>query len=180
MFSNNDIPVDALKEAALRPDILEAMQSFYVEVDRRIATHQPTCWNRGACCHFGEYGHRLYVTALEVIYYLSRSAPSRAMDIAEPLAASIEAPPASAPSFPILASPITADACPHAHDGQCHVRGHRPLGCRIFFCDPNAQQWQGPFTEECLEELKHLHRELGVPYFYTDWMTVLHSLQNHR
>jgi hypothetical protein len=175
MFPSGDIPIQSLRDAAHRPDVLEAMHTFYAEADHRIAAHNPTCWNRGACCHFGEYGHRLYVTALEVAYYLALQpslAPSRATGSGQS--------PTLVPTLPVLTPPITADACPHAHDGQCHARDCRPLGCRIFYCDPNAQHWQGPLTEQCLEELKRLHWELGVPYFYADWMTVLRSLQQSR
>jgi len=152
MFPHADIPVTALRQAAARADVRDAMQAFYIEADRLIAAHQPTCWNRGACCRFGEYGHRLYVTALEAAYYLAVQ--------------------------PGAVPPITADASPHAHDGQCHARDCRPLGCRIFYCDPHAQHWQGPLTEQCLEELKRLHWELGVPYFYADWMTVLRAVES--
>jgi hypothetical protein len=209
MFSSNDIPIDAVRQAACRPEVLEAMQSFYEEVGRRIAAEKPTCWNRGACCRFGEYGHRLYVTALEVAYYLaweSREAlkgpglvagerkPPVANDASQPesperAAEAISLPlanPSANPSLalehgsrnPSLALGALTDACPHAYDSQCHARDRRPLGCRIFYCDPNAQGWQGPLTEECLQELKRLHWELDVPYFYADWMTVLRCLHD--
>lgn len=165
MLPDVDISIESLRQAAGRPEVLEAMRDFYAEVDRRIAAEKPTCWNRGACCRFGEYGHRLYVTALEVAYYLAlRTDPSLALGASS-----------GNPSL-VLEAQLTVDACPYAHDGRCHARDRRPLGCRIFYCDPNAQHWQGSFTEECLEELKRLHRELGVVYFYADWMAVLRRL----
>ena len=70
----------------------------------------------------------------------------------------------------------TDDICPHAHEGRCHVRDRRPLGCRIFYCDPKAQAWQGPLTEDLLARLRKLHVELDVPYFYADWMLVMRAL----
>lgn len=147
-----DIPVVALRQAADRPDVVAAMQAFYEDADRRIAEQSPVCWNKGECCRFGEFGHRLYVTALEVVYYL---ATARGCKVPT----------------------VTEDACPHARDGKCGVRHRRPLGCRVFYCDPAAQHWQGPFTEEMLARLRRMHDELAVPYFYADWLSVLRALE---
>ncbi len=141
--------ISAVSSAAQREDVRLVMAAFYARADARIAAQPGTCWNKGACCRFGEFDHRLYVTALEVAYYL-------AMGEAK--------------------APGVTDACPHAYEGKCHVRDRRPLGCRIFFCDPAAQDWQGPLTEELHAELRRMHDDLGVPYFYADWMTVLRHL----
>lgn len=144
------LDVAALREAARRPEVVAALQMFFEETDRLIAAHSPTCWNHGHCCRFGRYGHRLYVTALEVVFYLAGEYDLPAVD---------------------------EDTCAHARGGQCQARGHRPLGCRVFFCDPAAQGWQQPLTEARLAVLRGLHGRLGVSYFYTDWMTVLKRLQ---
>ena len=147
-----DIPVQSLLAAARRPDVIAAMDEFYADLGRRIAARTPVCTNKGECCRFAEFGHRLYVTALEVVYYLSkcdgRAAPEG-----------------------------TQEVCPHAHEGKCHARDRRPLGCRVFYCDPAAQHWQGPMTEEMLGQLRQMHHTLGVPYFYADWLTVLRALR---
>ena len=103
----------------------------------------------GDCCRFGAFGHRLFVTALEIAYYL-----------------------ASGP----IAPDAQEDSCPHARDGACLARDRRFTGCRVFFCDPGSQGWQGPLTEERMACLRRLHEELGVAYFYADWMTVLQAL----
>jgi len=132
-----------------REDVRAAMVAFYGRADAAIAAQPGTCWNKGECCRFGEFGHRLYVTALEVAYYLASGA---------------------------LGVPTGEDKCPHAFEGKCYARDRRPLGCRIFFCDPAAQHWQGPMTEKLLAELRGLHEELGVPYFYAEWMTILRTL----
>lgn len=141
--------INTVSSAAQREEVRLVMSAFYARADARIAAQPGTCWNKGACCRFGEYGHRLYVTALEVAYYLAMGETK---------------------------APGVTDVCPHACEGKCHVRDRRPLGCRIFFCDPAAQDWQGPLTEELLSELRKIHDELSVPYFYADWMTVLRHL----
>jgi len=148
----NDISVADLINASRCAEVIDAMRDFYAETDRLIAVHQPQCANRGLCCRFGEFGHRLYVTSLEVAYYLSGH-----------------------PVPPV----VEDDICPHAYDAACHARDHRPMGCRIFYCDPAAASWQGPLTEERLATLRTLHEKLNVPYIYADWMTFLKALRAH-
>jgi hypothetical protein len=154
-WKTSDIPVETLREASRRPEVIQAVRNLLDEVDRRIAAATPTCWNKGECCRFGRYGHRLYVTALEVVYYLAGPAGDAGPE-------------------------VTEDTCPHARGGRCCAREHRPLGCRVFYCDPAAQAWQGPLTEEMLDRLRRMHTELGVPYLYCDWLTVLHALGERR
>lgn len=144
------VSVSVLREHAQRPEIVRAMREFYVEVDREIAAHDPTCWNKGKCCCFGQFGHRLYVTSLEIAYYLATGN---------------------------LTPPVTSDACPHAIDGKCHARERRPFGCRVFYCDPSAQHWQGPLSERRLTQLKAMHEALQVPYMYVDWMAAMKGMQ---
>jgi hypothetical protein len=144
-----EIPVGAIRAASRRADILAAMGSFYEQVDRLIAEHHPVCWNRGLCCRFGAFGHRLFVTPLEVAAYLAGVGTS---------------------------PQVREDGCPHARDGRCEVRAWRPLGCRIFYCDPAASEWQGPLTEEQLTILRRWHERFHVDYVYADWMAVLEAL----
>lgn len=149
MIRTGEIPVEAIRAAARRPEVVAAMRALYAEADTAIAARGATCWNRGDCCRFALYGHRLFVTTLEAAYYL----------------ASDDAPPAA-----------RDETCPHAYDGRCHVRDRRPLGCRIFYCDSQAQDWQGPMTEEFLARLRRMHGQFDVPYSYADWLAVLRAL----
>lgn len=143
------IPVEAINRAAGRAEVVEAMCEFYREVDARVLARQAVCCNRGLCCRFGEYGHRLFVTTLEVAHYLAQGP---------------------------AAMPAQESVCPHAVQGRCVARERRPMGCRIFYCDPAAQDWQGPLTEELLGKLRRLHEQLDVPYYYMEWLGVLRAL----
>ncbi len=196
------IDVNALRDAARRPVVVDAMRTFYEESDRLVAAELPVCWNRGACCRFGEFGHRLYVTALEVVYYLAEAPPQkrgrssfrgrsvgRLLSTKERAASPFSCPTADTAEarerpvpLPVIASHAepSADVCPHAFAGLCHARSHRPLGCRIFYCDPGAQHWQGPLTEERLTRLRAMHEQLDVPYFYADWIAVLRALRGEK
>jgi len=59
---------------------------------------------------------------------------------------------------------------------MCNAREHRPLGCRIFFCDPTAQSWQPGEYEAGLDRLKRLGEELGLDYRYVEWLGALREV----
>jgi Fe-S-cluster containining protein len=125
----------------------EAMREFYRDVDASIASHQPVCINRGNCCKFASYGHRLYVTDVELDYFLLHEPPR-----------------------PVAPAAV---ACPYQEGGRCTAREHRPLGCRIFFCDENSRNWQGPEYERHLERLKQIGQRFGISYRYREWLSAL-------
>ena len=66
--------------------------------------------------------------------------------------------------------------CPFQVDKLCGVHPTRPFGCRMFFCDPTASQWQNQAYERFHAELKALHEQLSVPYFYVEWRSALSAL----
>lgn len=154
-----EIPVNDLRVAARRDDVIAAMRAFYAAVDERLARLPGHCANRGECCRFGAYGHRLYVTFLETACFMAWRHGEQA-----------------AGPDPGPVGDAAEDVCPFARGGVCTARPARPLGCRIFLCDPAARHWQGPVTEELLGELRGLHRRLDVPWFCADWMAVLAAI----
>lgn len=166
---------ELLGELAGRNELLSAVRDFYAEVDREVASRGPTCWNKGACCRFGAYGHRLYVTTLELVYYLALGGLDEHADDASGARQGAEQ------ALPVLheiqQETMAGDTCPHAHGGICHVRQRRPMGCRVFFCDPAAQGWQNPLSEALLGRLRVIHDELNVPYMYVDWMSAMRALR---
>lgn len=136
------------------PAFFERMRAFFARVDAAVAEKTPVCTNRGLCCRFGEFGHRLYVTRLELAWFIGRQRPFG------------------------LRPATSADACPYQLNGLCTAREHRPLGCRIFFCDPASRDWQGPMYEEFLAELKGIGAEFGIPYQFGDWLDALRSVDS--
>lgn len=144
---------DGTNELAVREDNLRRqMSAFYEKIDATIAAHKPTCWNRGLCCKFGAYGHRLYVTRIELDYFVSGMRDRW-------IAATEE------------------DTCPYQAGGVCTAREHRPLGCRIFFCDENARHWQQDAYEAGLTELKQMMAGLDIDYQYVEWLSALRNIE---
>ena len=52
----------------------------------------------------------------------------------------------------------------------------RPFGCRMFFCDTTATEWQQAAYERYHAKLKSIHEELKVPYAYVEWLQALRAL----
>jgi hypothetical protein len=113
---------------------------LYAEVDREVAAAGPVCVASGRCCRFKEYGHVLYVSNLEADVLL-----------------------ASAPPYE---RPVSRDFCPFQKDNLCTAREPRPLGCRVYYCDPTYQETGNRITETYLRKLKELAEAHGVEWRY--------------
>lgn len=118
----------------------ERLAEVYAEVDAAVAAAAPKCDASGRCCRFTEYGHTLFLSAFEAEILLEAGLP--------------------------FSKPVTRDGCPFQVDNLCTARAHRPLGCRIYFCDPAFQERQGPLTEAALAKMKSLADEFGTGWRY--------------
>lgn len=123
-------------EECIRRQVLE----IYGEVDRAVSSAGPVCVASGRCCRFKEYGHTLFLSNLEAEVLL-----------------------ADAPSYE---KPVSPDFCPFQKENLCTARDPRPLGCRIFFCDPEYQETGNRLTEDSLHRLKELARANGIEWRY--------------
>ena len=128
----------------LRRKVLE----LYREVDRDVAAAGPVCVASGRCCRFKEYGHTLFISSLEAEVLL-----------------------AAAPAYE---RPVSSDFCPFQQGNLCTAREPRPLGCRVYYCDPNYQETGNRITETYLGRLKELAEEAGVAWRYAP----LHAFLN--
>ena len=66
--------------------------------------------------------------------------------------------------------------CPFQLDGLCSVHTIRPFGCRVFFCDETATDWQHEQYERFHSQIKRLHEQFDVPYVYIEWRAALREL----
>jgi hypothetical protein len=120
----------------------DALRAIYAELDAEVALRGPACGLSGRCCRFAEYDHTLFVSAMEAAVLLA------------------DAPP---PSRPL----DDGATCPWQNArGHCTAREARPLGCRVYFCDP-AYEGQAPaLSEAFLARLKRLADDLELPWNY--------------
>lgn len=123
-----------MADDAVRADLFV----LYSEVDAEVAAHDPRCDVSGRCCRFSEYGHTLFLSAVEAELLCS-----------EPAAPSQE-----------------QGECPYQIAGRCTARERRPLGCRIYFCDPRFADRMPEISESAIARLKRLHERWGRGWDY--------------
>jgi Fe-S-cluster containining protein len=121
---------------AVRRQVLE----LYAEVDREVAAAGPVCVASGRCCRFKEYAHTLFISNLEANVLLSAAPPYEA--------------------------PVSSDFCPFQKGNLCTAREPRPLGCRVYYCDPAYQETGNAITEKYLLRLKELAAVNGLEWRY--------------
>ncbi|HKB41806.1 MAG TPA: hypothetical protein VKD72_35600 [Gemmataceae bacterium] len=125
------------------------VMELYAEVDREVAAAGPVCVASGRCCRFKEYGHVLYLSSLEAEVLLH--------------------------SAPAYEQPVTPEFCPFQKGNLCTAREPRPLGCRVYYCDPTYQETGNQITEKYLQRLKELAQQEGLAWHYAP----LHYFLNH-
>lgn len=118
----------------------EQLMMVYAEVDAAVAHAAPKCDTSGRCCRFTEYGHTLFISQFEAEILLEARLP--------------------------FVKPVSRDGCPFQVDGLCTARANRPIGCRIYFCDPAFQDAQGPLTEAAISKMKKLAEEYETGWRY--------------
>ena len=125
-------------ESASRADLT----ALYAELDQQVARFGPICELSGRCCRFQEYGHTLFVSTPEVRFLLEQAPP---------------------PPRPL----DRGETCPWQDQrGRCTARAARPLGCRVYFCDPKFQRAGQEISELFISRLKRLTETHGLPWNY--------------
>jgi len=121
-------------------DLQARILDIYESLDREIAAAAPVCKASGRCCRFAEYDHTLFLSHAEAELLTSVGLPQD--------------------------STINADTCPFQIDGLCTARERRPLGCRVYFCDPNYEGVGERLSEKYIARLKQAHQETETPWHY--------------
>lgn len=118
------------------------VQAIYRSLEAKISALRPRCDLSGRCCRFREFDHALFLSEAEARVLLADAPPPvRPLDVGE--------------------------TCPwQDHRGLCTAREARPLGCRVYFCDPAYLPLVAGLTEESLVDLRRLTEELDLPWNY--------------
>src|SRR5207249_2180610 len=144
-----DYPSIESHPVIMEPEVRRRVLELYREVDREVAAAGPVCVASGRCCRFKEWGHVLFLSGME----------------AEILKA-------EAPAYD---TPVSSDFCPFQKENLCTAREPRPLGCRVYYCDPNYQQKSQEITEKYLRRLKELADEFHLAWQYAPLHTFLNA-----
>lgn len=132
--------------------LLERVSQLYEWLDAQIKGSRDLaglCDACGKCCDFEAFGHRLFVSSPELLYFAAKLGPENARQMKE-------------------------GRCPYNIAGKCTVYEQRFAACRIFCCkgDPD---FQGSLSESALKLLRAMCDEFEIPYRYMDLPTALNS-----
>ena len=142
--------------AIARPEVDAAIDAVLVMIDDAVRAMEPHCLASGNCCRFEAHGHRLYASGLEVV---------RCVSLCEREGRGIDA--------SAIADSVERGNCPWQSGRLCTARGGRPTGCRVYFCDPRAQDLVPRLAERAHAEIRAIHDRLDVPYEYGEWRSML-------
>lgn len=133
------------------PSFFDELKELYDQLDAAVARMAPSCRLSGLCCRFREYGHTLFVSGPEFDYLVSRAPePVRPLDEGE--------------------------TCPWQDArGRCTAREARPLGCRVYFCDPSYEHASPEISERFIAGLRRLAERHGLRWDYAPLHRHLHG-----
>jgi Fe-S-cluster containining protein len=144
-------------DAASGP-IADELAAVYLMARDAIEARSPACWASGRCCNFEQTGHLLFVTGLEAAFTLSK------LDVSQREA------------LQRWSADLTNRACPFQMENLCGAHAIKPLGCRVYFCDRDAQDWQHELSERALESIRAIHARHGLDYVYAEWRGLLRAM----
>lgn len=139
------------------PDAMRAaVLAIYADLDAEVARRAPVCQLSGRCCRFKEYDHTLFLSAPELNVLLADAPPPvRPLD--------------------------EGSTCPWQDaQGRCTARNARPLGCRVYFCDPSYEGQAEELSEIFLGRLRRLADDYGQPWNYAPLHNHLRSAWSDR
>ncbi len=147
-------------------EVIRRVEEIYKWLDEQLAA-KFTCAACGKCCDFESFGHRLYVTTPEMLYFADKVGTQNIKQ-------------------------MTTSRCPWQIDGpstslgmvslsnhKCTVYPYRFASCRIFHCKGDAD-FQSDLTETTLKKFKSLCEEFRIPYRYMDLPTALKNFSPSR
>jgi len=131
--------------------VIEEVAEVYRAIDNRITNSLPEgieCKECGCCCDFGKYGHRLYITTPEMMYF-NHFVPNL--------------------------KPMDKGVCPYrSDDNKCEVHPYRFAGCRIYLCDAD-KQLQSELSEFAISKFRRICEKYDIEYRYIDLASFLVS-----
>ncbi|MCE9560991.1 MAG: hypothetical protein K8U57_02945 [Planctomycetes bacterium] len=132
-------------------EVRQLVLAIYAEADAAVAAAGPRCDASGRCCRFTEYDHTLFISHFEAEILLETAPP--------------------------YSQPVTRDGCPFQVNGLCTARDARPLGCRIYFCDPTYTDRMIDITETAIAKLKAIANEHDTGWNYAPLHHFLNAAQ---
>ncbi len=138
---------------AHNPVICDLIDDLHAQLRQQVERVRPVCSLSGRCCRFESYGHRLFVTGVEAAVALVCAGASLRADT--------------------LAQAHDRGRCPFQDDRLCTIHPHRPLACRVFYCDPAWEASMEEVAGRLHDRLRRIHEMWSIVYRYDEWRAIL-------
>jgi hypothetical protein len=163
--------------------ICSEVKKIYDWLDSNIKNFNPQCTACGKCCDFGTFGHKLFITTPELLYFYKNVKNFKPMATQSCPYLENGTPPhqfilqkanlkehlkQNGSASKIL--PQNTNWC----GGKCTARDFRFAGCRIFFCKADSEQLN-QLSEQAIKKFKTLCEKYDLPYRYADLATAMNS-----
>jgi Fe-S-cluster containining protein len=139
-----------------KSEICKQVSQIYDWLDSQIKSLNAECSACGKCCDFDAFGHKLFITTPELLYFKKNIVISSEVPIHRD---GVE-------------KSIQKNICPYLKDGKCTARDFRFAGCRIFFCKADSEKIN-ELSEQAIEKFKTLCDEYNFPYRYMELSAAL-------
>ncbi len=137
----------------IKDHIINEVGKIYNWIDKQIganATENNRCDGCGKCCDFEKFGHKLYITSPELIYFKAKVGMGNLKT-------------------------MPAGVCPYQSNNKCTAHKYRFAGCRIFFCKAD-EDFQSKLSEEAILKFKEICKKENLPYEYTELASSLNAI----
>ncbi|MCP4710385.1 MAG: YkgJ family cysteine cluster protein [Planctomycetes bacterium] len=137
---------------------IDAVKNIYQQIEHHLDAAGAQCQSCRQCCDFATYGHRLYASTLEMLYFVHQLPTNNSPN-----------------DYPAIKQ-LNNHRCPYQDDKGCQIYHARTAGCRIFYCRQLDTGFQHELTEMVLKTLKKLHRQSHAVYLYADighWLNII-------
>lgn len=141
----------AVRRCRGEPAFLDALRGVYRTVDEAVNRRGALCLGGGACCRFDLMGHRLMLSTGELALLTLRPPPGGR----------------GAGRLP----------CAYQRGPRCAARRRRPLGCRVYFCRAELEDFCHQTYEASHERIRRLHERHALPYAYVELTAALNELR---
>ncbi len=126
-------------------EVVQRVEKIYKWLDEQLVA-EFICDACGKCCDFESFGHRLYVTSPEMLFFTDKVSGGNIKQM--------------------------TGRCPWQIDDKCAVYPYRFASCRIFCCKGDSA-FQNQITETAVRKFKKLCNDFRIPYQYVDLPTAL-------
>jgi len=168
------------RKRAVTLEICKQVSQIYDWLDSQIKSFNVDCSACGKCCDFESFGHKLFITSPELLYFRTNIKEN-------------QSPSDSAGSLGLAPAPVAgvqsrerkravtleickqvSQICPYLKNNKCTAREFRFAPCRIFFCKANSEKIN-ELSEQAIKKFKVLCDEFDFPYQYVELSTALNQ-----